>query len=291
MRDVIGVDFSSRPAPRKPIVAARLVRQDDDHALVGIERFITRETFAFWIQQQEHHVIGIDAPFGFASRFLSDVDWPKSWSEYMENVASYSEQEYVTILEAYRKRQPDGQKEHRRICDERCGSISPQKLYGVPVAKMLYAMAPILVCRDHDVWPMRMANVERVLVEAYPGLLVRRLVGRTSYKDGKTAVDRSQRRQVRERVLDIVSSGKGDGDSVQHANAGRLAEAGLREVVVPDDMRSTILDDAKGDVLDALLCAMQVARAESVIAQKPNLPDAARLEGWIFDPAAYFAGE
>jgi hypothetical protein len=48
-------------------------------------------------------------------------------------------------LEVYRSHRPFGDKEHRRKTDIAASSISPQKLYGVPVGLMFFEGAPRLV--------------------------------------------------------------------------------------------------------------------------------------------------
>lgn len=42
-------------------------------------------------------------------------------------------------------RRPPGDKEHRRVTDIAAGSISPQKIYGVPVGLMFFEGAPRLI--------------------------------------------------------------------------------------------------------------------------------------------------
>ena len=66
------------------------------------------------------------------------------------------------------------------------------------------------------------------------------------------------------------------------AGAGRL---GL-QLTLDDTARSLLLDDAKGDRLDAVLCLMQAAWAEARRDSRPGpgygLPEAIDpVEGWI----------
>lgn len=77
---------------------------------------------------------------------------------------------------------PGGDKEHRRITDKRTCSISPQKLYGIPVAKMFFEGAPRLIETNVTVPGLQDGDPDRIVVEAYPGVLARYLVGKTSYK-------------------------------------------------------------------------------------------------------------
>ena len=60
--------------------------------------------------------------------------------------------------------------------------MSPQKLYGVPVGLMFFEGAPRLARSGVTIPALQVGDPDRVVVEAYPGVLARRLVGRRSYK-------------------------------------------------------------------------------------------------------------
>ena len=108
---------------------------------------------------------------------------------------------------------------------------------------------------------------QRVALEAYPGLLAREVLGRASYKSDDPARQTLQRRACRERLLDGVQSG--------HTRLGLC-------LAVTQKQRVMLLDDGRGDRLDAALCLLQAAWGA-----KQGWPDFGLpmpidpLEGWI----------
>lgn len=283
MATYIGVDFTSRPTSKKPIVFARLVRENQGLVLQGFQDLTRAEKFAETIGGFQDAVIGIDAPFGFATAFLNDMHWGDDWQAYMARISGLAFDEYVGLLDAYRKNQPDGKKEHRRLCDKRCGAVSPQKLYGVPVGRMLYAVAPLLCDERHDVWPFRVQGMDRLIVEAYPGVSVRHLVGRTSYKDGTTIAQLTERSKVRGRIVDMLTQRGEVGEA--GSDCAALRASGLLPVSVEDGLRDVMVDDVHGDHLDALVCALQAACVDRASCDSFVLPGEAYVEGWIVNPA------
>ncbi len=118
--------------------------------------------------------------------------------------------------------------------------------------------------RDADGQPQRMA------LEAYPALLAREILGRRSYKSD----DRS--RQTADRLIarkDLITA-------LEHGKT-RLQ---LR-LKVSHAQRDQLVDDAKGDCLDAVLCLMQAAWAQRQFERGDKAyglpPDMDPLEGWI----------
>ena len=106
---------------------------------------------------------------------------------------------------------------------------------------------------------------KRVALEAYPGLLVRKQLGvRDSYKSDTRREQTSARRSVRRRVVAALKQG---------------AALDIRLRATPA-MERTLIADGSGDLLDAVICAVQAAWA----AQQPGygIPASAPAgEGWI----------
>src|SRR5690606_35219217 len=86
-------------------------------------------------------------------------------------------------LDDYRMSRTLGDREHRRATDVACGSISPQKLYGTPVALMFFEGANRLRQAGVTIPGLVEGAADRIVVEAYPGVLARRILGRRSYKN------------------------------------------------------------------------------------------------------------
>ena len=128
-------------------------------------------------------IAGIDFPFGQARRFVETIGWPLNWAAYVQYAHTLGRSGYRQALDSYRMGRAEGDKEHRRRTDIAAGSISPQKLYGVPVGLMFFEGAPRLVagvCMSRTCWT---ETRRRIVVEAYPGVLARGLIGRRSYKN------------------------------------------------------------------------------------------------------------
>jgi Protein of unknown function (DUF429) len=133
---------------------------------------------------------------------------------------------------------------------------------------MLHAGIPRLLAAGACV-PAHDASIDggaaRVALEAYPGLLARELIGRRSYKADDKARQTAEREAARADLLDALALG-----------SPRL---GIR-LALDKPQRQSLLQDAQGDRLDAVLCLVQAAWA----AARPGwgLPATLDpLEGWI----------
>jgi hypothetical protein len=161
-----------------------------------------------------------------------------------------------------------GDKEHRRATDKAAGAISPQKLYGTPVGLMFFEGAPRLLAAGVTIPGLWEGDPERIVVEAYPGVLARALIGRRSYKQDTKAKQTPQQARAR---LDLLSALSGP----------IFADAYGIAVEAP----SNLAEDPSGDRLDALLCAIQAAWAWTQRESGFGLPGQVDpLEGWIVDP-------
>lgn len=171
-------------------------------------------------------------------------------------------------LESYRENRDKGDKEHRRKTDVAAGSISPQKLYGVPVGLMFFEGAPRLVKAGITIPYLQLGDPERTVIEAYPGVLARQIIGRRKYKNDTKSKQTMEQRKARYNILNNLSS--------ESFNS----QYGIK-VEAPD----LLCEDPTGDHIDALLCAIQAAWAWKNRANKFGAPlSVDPLEGWIADP-------
>jgi hypothetical protein len=109
----------------------------------------------------------------------------------------------------------------------------------------------------------------RIVVEAYPGVMARALVGRAGYKNDTREKQTAAHSQMRHAIVDQILNGKVE------AIYGLRVEAGR-----------SLADDPSGDRLDALLCAIQAAWAWTRRDTGYGAPhDVDALEGWIADPS------
>lgn len=268
--DIYGIDFTSRPCKRKPITL-RHCRLEGD--LLRTLKPCSLECFADFekaLGRPGPWIAGIDFPFGQARRFVVDVGWPLDWKNYVRHVEGLGKAGFETVLKEYRKKQPKGDKEHRRGTDELTGAVSPQKLDFIPVAKMFFQGAPRLLRAGVTIPHLQAGDRERIVVEAYPGVLAR-TVTEQSYKS-ETKKQTASRRAARTKILEALTSG---------ALSSRYGVT-----VTVDDPK--LMDDETGDSLDALLCAVQAAWAwrnrDWLFGESARVD---RCEGWIADPKAF----
>jgi hypothetical protein len=163
-----------------------------------------------------------------------------------------------------------GGKFAHRASDIPAGASPSMKWVNPPVAYMLHAGAPRLLAAGVHIPGLHEGDRSRVALEAYPGLLAREILAQRSYKSDDKA------RQTPERLIarkDLITA-------LEHGQT-RL---GLR-LKLTHAQRDGLVDDAKGDSLDAVLCLMQAAWAQSRHdegAPLYGLPsDLDPLEGWI----------
>lgn len=273
---VWGVDFTSAPRPQKPITAVKA--EVDGLAVTPLEllTFTSLDTFTDWLNSQPQGIIAIDAPFGQPRKLLEHwhvTRGSQSWSAYVSRIVSLSKRDFEDELNRYRAKRPKGDKHHLRRCDQLAGACSPMMLYGVPVAKMFFVLAPLLLASGVNVPLLRETESPCICLEGYPALVVKALWGDEAprpYKSDTRSKQTADREDARATLI-------------QQLQTGSLTEIyGLR--VRPSHLDQTCITDPTGDALDALLACVQAAWA----AQQDNFgipPDADALEGWIVDPA------
>jgi hypothetical protein len=275
---VLGIDFTSRPTPRKPITCCECRLEADLLRPLELIEWPDFSGFEQALRDPGPWVAGLDFPFGQSRRLIETTDWPNTWAGYVEHAASLGRAGFRAALDAYRAGRPAGDKEHRRACDVLAGSISPQKLYGTPVGLMFFEGAPRLRAAGVSIPGLQTGDRERVVVEAYPGVLARSLIGRRGYKQDSKAKQTPEQAQARRDLLDGVTGPV-------------LAERyGLRAELSAALGRALVADPG-ADRLDALLCAVQAAWAWRRRDAGFGLPkETDPLEGWIVDPALLRTG-
>jgi hypothetical protein len=266
--NVLGIDFTSSPSRRKPITCLHCELNDGVLRSNTLEEWSDIELFANALNRPGPWIAGIDFPFGQSRTFINNIRWPNSWAAYVSHAASLGRSGFRQTLDDYRRLRPFGDKEHRRATDIAASSISPQKLYGVPVGLMFFEGAQRILNSGVTVPGLRTGDPIRIVVEAYPGVLAKAIVGRASYKNDSRRKQTDVQRQTRQILLDHILTGTVASRYGFHVEAPR-----------------SLANDPTGDRLDALLCAMQAAWAWTMKeAGYGAPPDADPLEGWIADP-------
>ena len=266
--NIIGIDFASNPSRRKPVTCLRCSFDGDRLRAEKLERWPDLSRFEEELKRPGPWIAGIDFPFGQARRFIETIEWPRDWLGYVRQAESLGREGFRHALDAYRAPRPDGDKEHRRKTDKAAGSVSPQKLYGVPVGLMFFEGAPRLAASGVTIPHLKDGDPDRIVVEAYPGVLARSIIQRQSYKHETRKKQSPDQKQARLGILEALVRG----DTRERYGFGLEA---CKE----------LCDDPAGDDLDALLCAVQAAWAWLNRSRGYGAPaDVDPAEGWIADP-------
>lgn len=264
---IVGCDFSSTPTRRKPIVLAFGSPVRDVVVLLRVEQFTSLAAFGDWLKAPGDWIGGFDFPFGLPRELVEHLGWPLTWRECIAHYASLSREEIRATFAAFCDARPVGGKFAHRAFDRRAGSSPSMKWVNPPVAYMLHAALPLLLDAGVHMPGLREGDPRRVALEAYPGLLARELIGRRSYKSDEKAKHTTDRLIARKDLVTRLESGE--------------TRLGLR-LKLTHAQRDALVQDARGDSLDAALCMVQAAWAARRGPPRYGLPeDLDPLEGWI----------
>ncbi|HOM13955.1 MAG TPA: DUF429 domain-containing protein [Rubrivivax sp.] len=264
---LLGVDFTSAPSRRKPITVAHGRRHGGVVHLAALQAVESFAAFEAMLAAPGPWLGAFDFPFGLPREFVESMQLGADSGAVIGALRRRcaSRIELRRLVDAWNApRCAAGQRLPHRHTDRAVPGItstSPLQTRFVPVAFMYFEGLHRLVAADVHLPGLRDGDLQRTAVEAYPRLLAVELIGRRSYKNDASAA----RRRARD---DMVCA-------LQHGSR-RL---GLR-LQLSAAQRARLLDDASGDLLDAVLCLVQAAWA----AGRPRcgLPAAVdALEGWI----------
>jgi hypothetical protein len=278
---ICGVDFTSAPRARKPITVAHGAMRDGSPDMPrlridGVDALGSFEAWERWLAAPGPWVAGFDFPFAFARVFAAAQGWPlegpHAWAQITERVAELSRGQLIERCRAWCDARPAGDKFARRATEGPAGCSAAMKWVNPPVALMLHAGAPRLLHAGVDIPGLHRGDPRRVALEAYPGLLAREVLARESYKSDERARQTPGRRAMRERLAASLEQG-------QHSLGIGLDWSPA--------VRAACLDDASGDRLDAVLCALQAAWGWLHRHERYGLPEHLDpIEGWIVTAAA-----
>lgn len=260
-----GVDFTSRPTARKPITVALGQLQHGVLRLTRIETHAEFDGFSSWLHTPGPWLGVFDLPFGLPRELVLALGWPTEWRALMEHYAALSREDIRSTFAAFCDARPVGGKFAHRAADKPAGSSPSMKWVNPPVAYMLHAGVPLLLAAGVHLPGLHTGDLSRVALEGYPGLLAREVLGARSYKND------ARIKQTPERLIARI-------DLVDALDQGRT-RLGLR-LKLSHAQRESLIADASGDRLDAVLCLMQAAWASTRI--NHGLPETIDpLEGWI----------
>jgi hypothetical protein len=135
---IYGLDFTSAPTGRKPLVAVECTLEDRGLRVEGAEVLDGFEGFERFLESGGPWVCGMDCPFGQPRPFVEALGWPSSWEGYVRTVSRLSREEFEDTIKGHIAGRPKGRKYHYRLADRRSGSSSAMMLFRVPVGKMFY---------------------------------------------------------------------------------------------------------------------------------------------------------
>jgi hypothetical protein len=268
---VYGIDFTSAPSRRKPITCAKCTIENGFLHLDDLKNLETFDQFDQFLANGIEWIAGMDFPFGQPKELISNLEWPLSWEGYVRKISEMSKQNFEDTLKEYRQTRIKGDKHHLRYTDKIAKSCSPMMLHGVPVGKMFFQAAPRLLKSGVSILPCHKNGSQRIVVEAYPKLVAKKLNIKPQYKNDTKKKQTPQLRKARQEIVDKLKS-------------GCIRPCYGFDVVLKEDFATKIIDDPSGDYLDALLCAIQAGWANERRERGYGIPEGFELEGWIVDP-------
>lgn len=263
---ICGVDFTSRPRPRKAITVASGRLRRNAFLLDDMEEHADWPGFEAWLRREGPWIAGFDFPFGLPRSACMDLDWPSAWPELVRHCAAMGREAFRAALDTHRKSRPAGNRYAHRATDLPARSHSPLKLVNPPVGLMFLEGAIRLLEAGVSIPGLHGGDPQRLAFEAYPGFAARAM-GVRSYKNDTVAKQTPARNLARTAMVGkLVSGGNPFGFALEATPA----------------LRKSLVADATGDRLDAVLCAMQAAWAWQRRGKNYGLPGTIDpLEGWI----------
>ncbi|MES2415038.1 MAG: DUF429 domain-containing protein [Pseudomonadota bacterium] len=265
-----GCDFSSAPSRRKPIVLALGSSGSGRVKLDKLEMLASLDAFEHWLNEPKRWLCAFDFPFSLPRELVMHLKWPDTWPELVRHYASMQRPDIRQTFAAFCDSRPVGGKFAHRASDIPAGASPSMKWVNPPVAYMLHAGAPRLLAAGVHLPGLHEGDPSRVALEGYPGLLAREILGQRSYKSDDRAKQTPERLIARKDLITALEHGQ--------------TRLGLR-LKLTHAQRDQLVDDAKGDSLDAVLCLMQAAWAQDRHEQGASiygLPSSLDpLEGWI----------
>jgi hypothetical protein len=263
---LIGVDFSSAPSNRKPVVVARGRLLGAVLRLDAVQALPTLAGFESLLAEPGPWLGAFDFPFGLPRVFVDSLALGADAAAVSVEVhrRCASRREFQALVDAWGNGRPAGQRLIHRATDTAMAGLSsssPLQTRYVPVGYMWFEGFSRLVAAGVDLPGLVAGDAARRALEGYPGLLAHELIGRRSYKNSAEP----DRLIARKDIVEALEQGR-----------TRLA---LR-LKLTHAQRDDLVADAAGDRLDAVLCLAQAAWASTQPRWgQPKVVDP--VEGWI----------
>ncbi|WP_303674247.1 DUF429 domain-containing protein [Vampirovibrio chlorellavorus] len=294
---IYGVDFTSAPSPKKPIVVADCAFHHQTLTLRQCLKLTDFEQFEQFLSTDGPWVAAMDFPLSMPHSWLAAMQWPTDWAKSVRHIQKLSLKAFCQTINDYCRHQPAGKKHHFRPIDRLAGACSPMTIYYTPVGKMFYQGAFRLLEAGVTVLPFQghliqskqaqgkkgasraKADPHRIVVEGYPALIARQLCPKQGYKYESPPASAAQKA-----AKDFTRK-----EMIQKLGAQWL-EADFGITFDLNGHADTLWQDFTGDSLDAVFCALQAAWAYTQRDANFGIPHATEAlapdaqEGWIAVP-------
>ncbi len=268
---LLGCDFTSSPSAQKPIVLAwgELVAPGLVQ-LKEVQRFKAFDAFELALKAHPHWVGGFDLPFGLPRELVTQLGWPLTYVDCMAHFCGMTRPDIRACFKNFCDQRPAGAKFAHRQTDRPADSSPSMKWVNPPVAFMMHAGVPLLIKAGVSLVGLLPQDPLRLALEAYPGMLAKEILARRSYKSDDKSRQTPERLIARKDVIHALELGQ--------------TRLNLR-LKLTHAQREAMIEDASGDTLDAVICAVQAAWGLTQKVQghaQYGLPlEMDPLEGWI----------
>ena len=251
---IYGVDFSGAKLAGENIWIARLIPWRRSYELVELSRLRSlcgtadREPalahLVRLIAESEDALWGLDFPFGLPVEVVVEG---ATWAQQLRWVSQWEHGAYALGEECVRRALRVGRSMHiRRATDQE--ARTPFDCYHYRIIFQTYhgmrdVLAPLSGVRGTAILPFhyhRLASARRVIVESCPGSTLKRLgLPHQNYKQAEGGSLTRRRLRTRHEILSAVSA----------------------DIAISPGHRRTIMRNAGGDALDAVIAALGASQA------------------------------
>ncbi len=301
---LLGLDFSCAPSKRKPLTLARGRRVGAVVVLDGVDEWPSLSDLDALlapghVPTADGFVLACDFPFGLPRPFVDALTahGPSDLRAALKRPSTHPVDALIQALHSqvgdragfqrlvddwgvgWQPERPGGAREGKLIHRQtdavtpELRSTSPLQTRYVPVGKMYFEGVSRLVRADLTLPGQRTGRPRHIALEAWPGLLAAQVIGRQ--RSYKSDADATPERLIAR--MDLV-------DALEQGRSPFGSSLGLRLKLRPAQ-REHLVQDSKGDRVDAVLCLMQAAwahqRAETGDAHWGLPAHIDPVEGWI----------